>query len=472
MKISHCIAPVFFQIHSSIKQTSFTYFDLSGGRGSTKSSFVGIEIVQGMMRDPLANAVALRQTANTLRDSVFEQIGWAIEKLKVSQLWDYSYSPLKWVYKPTGQKILFRGCDDPVKIKSIKFKKGYPKYIWFEETQEFKCYSDIQSVCLTLMRSCFDDDDANYQGLTDDEILAKIEKDFPFVVFKTGNPPANKVHWYNIERKRIRKDKLSFHSTYLDVPKRWLTKAFLDEAEECKARNQIEYDNVFLGLDTGLEGLCYPMFSINKHVIDIENFKWRDGETVYKIICGCDGGTIRDATTLSPMALTNYNRVVRLPLFYYDPQSSGHQPLAASDQVSLMEQWLDYWLGRLQILNSSLVTIVVDSAAQDLVLEFNKHGKYQAVPVPKKDVLLDMKRVQGMLSTYLDVEKNIPYWQMINAGYIDPVTFKKISDDDKQIEEFYYIAIDEKTKKPVDGNDHATDGLKYGTYLIYYGGGY
>lgn len=452
IRLSNLIAPVFYEIHKSIKYNKdITYYDLDGGRGSTKSSFVGIEIVQGIMADYLkgiiSHGVILRQVANTLQDSVVEQIEWAINELGVSHLWKKKQKPLQWIYRPKAknkQIIKFFGCDDPTKIKSIKFSYGYPKWLWFEEVQEFKKMSDITSVVLSIMRK-----NPGYE-------------DARFIVFRSGNPKPELNHWWNIDRKYHRADRICHHSDYTMVPQEWLTKAFLEEAEEMKKRNFKEYQNIFLGLVVGSDGLAYPMFNVNKHVVPIKDFKWESYERVSQIICGCDGGTINDATTLNILCLTTLGRVVRLPGFYYDPQNYGHQPLAPVLQVKLMEQWLDYWLESFHV-RCDDITIVVDSAAQDLVLEFNNSTKYNAISVGKKDVVIDMKRLQNVYTAP-------DYFITINAGYIDPMSIGSelvtLGDNDMLIVEMFSIVVDPKTGKPIDGNDHMTDGLKYAVKAI------
>jgi PBSX family phage terminase large subunit len=105
-----------------------------------------------MMKDPMANTVVLRKVKDTLKDSVFEQLQWAIDALKVGNYWDAKHSPLELTYKPTGQKIIFRGADKPKKIKSIKFSKGYCKFIWYEELDEFSGMAEIRNINQSLMR--------------------------------------------------------------------------------------------------------------------------------------------------------------------------------------------------------------------------------------------------------------------------------------------------------------------------------
>ena len=126
VNISNIIAPSFYDLHRDVKKFIHTHYWLKGGRLSTKSSFISIEIILGIMKDPDANAVILRKIGDTLVDSVYAQLSWAIDKLAVSYAWELKVSPLKMIYLPTGQEILFRSAankDDYKKIKSIKIKK-------------------------------------------------------------------------------------------------------------------------------------------------------------------------------------------------------------------------------------------------------------------------------------------------------------------------------------------------------------
>ena len=449
VKISETIAPPFYKIWNSIKKGEFTEFDETGGRGSTKSSFISIAIVYGMMSDreagELTHAVILRQFGKDLRESVFEQIGWAIDVLNVGHLWKKKESPMKWVYMPKSkqpQEIRFRGCDDPKKVKSIKFRYGYPKYLWFEEKDQFKSAADCTSIKLSIARKNSDGEETE------------------FIQFSSYNPPQDASHWINIDARVKKPYRSQHHTDYRQVPPNWLTKAFLEEAETMKEVDINEYNHVFLGLVTGLKGLCYPQFDINKHVVDIEEFKFYKFERIERVICGCDSGTIADNSTLIPMMLTTAGRIVCLPTFCYDPQAFGHIPLAASKQAKLMEYWLDYWFKWVvqkhgEVITPDMVTIVVDSAAPDLILEFNTITKYNAMKVPNKDIIVDMRRHQGVLT--------VPgYFVLINAGYIDPTSMKWLGDYDMYIVEVSALVIDEKTKKPMDMNNHTIDGINYG----------
>ena len=137
-KVSELIAPAFHCVHRDVAAGRHTHYWLPGGRGSCKSSFVGIEIPMGLMRDAqkgvMSHAVALRRYGVTLRESVYAQLLWGINALGAADYWTTGVSPMALTYAPTGQRILFRGADDPMKVKSIKVDSGYIKYGWYEET--------------------------------------------------------------------------------------------------------------------------------------------------------------------------------------------------------------------------------------------------------------------------------------------------------------------------------------------------
>ena len=135
--IKSLIAPVFWKTHNQIKNHTYTHYWLPGGRGGTKSSFISLEIILGLMEHPGRHAIALRKVGVTLRESVFSQLEWAISTLGAYDKWEIRISPLSMTYKPNGNKIIFRGLDDTEKLKSIKLPKGYLAYAWFEELSEF-----------------------------------------------------------------------------------------------------------------------------------------------------------------------------------------------------------------------------------------------------------------------------------------------------------------------------------------------
>lgn len=227
-KLTDLIAPSFYHVHNNIKKQKYTHYMLGGGRGSTKSSFIGIEIPLGIMRDSEANAVILRQYSTTLRESVYTQLLWGIDKLGVSHYWKPTINPLRLTYLPTGQSILFSGLDDPQKIKSIKFRHGYAKFIWFEEMTQFRGMEEIRSVLQSLMRG--------------GEV---------FQVFYSYNPPANINNFVNQEALIDRPDRMIHKSDYRSVPAEWLGEPFIDEAKLLKERNPRAYQHEYIGEITG-----------------------------------------------------------------------------------------------------------------------------------------------------------------------------------------------------------------------------
>ena len=234
IRLSDLIAPQFYDIHWDILEGKHTHYKLYGGRGSTKSSFVSLEIIYGMMQDPNANAACFRKVGNTLAESVFEQLLWAIDALEVGHLWKVTLSPLRLTYKPTGQRIVFRGCDDPNKSKSIKLRKGYFKYIWYEETDEFSDISEIRNINQSLMRG-----------------------GKKFAVFYTYNPSKSKKNWVNRESEKQREDKYIHHSTYEKVPHDWLGEQFFLEAEHIKKMQLNVYRHEYMGEAIGTEGTVF-----------------------------------------------------------------------------------------------------------------------------------------------------------------------------------------------------------------------
>lgn len=235
IRLSNAVAPSFREMHRDIKCGGHTHYWLPGGRGSTKSSFVGIEIPLGIMRDEktgeITNAVVLRRYGVTLRDSVFAQILWGLHVLGVSHLWKATVSPLALTYKKSGQQILFRGADDPMKVKSIKVPVGYIKYAWYEEVNEFEGEEKIRSLNQSLMRG---------------------GRNFAF--FYTFNPPPSSRNWCNQYVSVSHPGTMVVHSTYLTVPREWLGEPFIVEAEHLKETKPTAYAHEYLGEVTGTGG--------------------------------------------------------------------------------------------------------------------------------------------------------------------------------------------------------------------------
>lgn len=239
--VTQHIAPVYMPLHEDIQAAAHQYYNLPGGRGSGKSSFCALEIVNGIMQDQTgdSSAIVFRRTANTMRESVFSQIAWAIDKLDVGDLWRGSVSPMCWTYRPTGAQILFRGLDDSSKLKSIKPRRGYFRFIWLEEFSELPGENFTRSVMQSVQRG----------GRN-------------FVTFRSFNPPINASNWANVFIARPDDRAITLHTSYLDVPAAWLGDDFILEAERLQEINEQAYRHEYLGEATGSGGEVFPNVTV------------------------------------------------------------------------------------------------------------------------------------------------------------------------------------------------------------------
>lgn len=192
-----------------------------GGRGSGKSSDIAIIMTQLLMRYPL-NAVGIRKIDNTLELSIFEQMKWAIELSEVSHLFKVNKSPMKITYKPRGNYMVFRGAQEPERIKSLKASNFPFAFVWIEELAEFKTEDEITTITNSILR-----------GELDDGLFYKF--------FFSYNPPKRKQSWVNkkYESAFLPANTFVHHSTYLDNP--YISRQFIEEAEAMKNRNSMRY---------------------------------------------------------------------------------------------------------------------------------------------------------------------------------------------------------------------------------------
>lgn len=358
VNLSEIIAPSFHEVHKDIKQGRHTHYVEKGGRGSTKSSFISEEIILGIMKDPLANAVALRKVKETLRDSVFEQLTWAIEILKVEDEWDIPKSKLELTYIPTGQKILFRGADKPKKIKSIKFSKGYCKYIWYEELDEFAGPEEIRIINQSLMRGGPE-----------------------FKVFYSYNPPRSIKSWVNEDVLIDRPDRLIHHSTYLDVPREWLGEQFLIEAEHLKKINEKAYEHEYLGEANGTGGEIFQ--NVKLRVITDEEIARFD-----RIRRGIDWGYSIDPFHYGVM---HYDKTRRKLYIFFEIHKVNLSNRKAAELIKAENK------------NNAMITC--DSAEPKSIAEMNSYGL----------------RVKGAKKGPDSVEYGIKFLQDLEEIIIDPV---------------------------------------------------
>lgn len=329
VRLSALIAPSFFDVYVLLKSGTYTHWWLKGGRGSTKSSFISIFLIMGVMADADANVVVLRQVADTLRSSVFEQYQWAIEKLGVSHLWKTRVNPLELEYLPTGQRIVFKGADKPAKLKSIKFKRGFAKFIHYEEVAEFKGSEAIRSINQSVMRG----------GL------------YQMAIY-TYNPPKSATNWVNqyVIDQGTRSDTYVNSSTYLTVPPEWLGDVFLAEAEETKRINPDVYAHEYLGEVVGTGAEVFTNITSREISDDEVN-------TFDKFYRGLDFGFAAD-----PLAYVEW---------YYD---SARKRLYAVNEVYGTGLSNDRATTDINNVNNMNDLIIADSAEPRTIAEFRAKG--------------------------------------------------------------------------------------------------
>lgn len=230
------VPDVFHKMIRDIRAKKHSEYILPGGRGSMKSSTISLIIPELLKNNPNMHALILRKVGNTIKDSVYAQMKWAIDKLNLNEEFTCKVSPMEITHKPTGQKIYFRGADDPLKIKSIKPEFGYIGIVWFEELDQFAGPEEIRNIQQSAIRG----GNEAYK-------------------FKSFNPPRSKNNWaneYTAEAEEKDDSALVVHSTYLnlDIEQEWLGDIFLADAEHLKEVNPDAYENEYLGKANGNGG--------------------------------------------------------------------------------------------------------------------------------------------------------------------------------------------------------------------------
>ncbi len=245
------------------------YRILKGGKASKKSATTALNFILRLMELPDSNLLVVRQIMNTHRDSTFAQLQWAQERLGVSSLWKNTLSPLEMVYKPTGQKIIFRGFDDVLKLASTTVSKGYLNFVWIEEGFEIAREEDFDKLDLSVPR-----------GTVPPHLYKQTTVTFN---------PWSETHWL---KKRFfdspNPDCDTFSTNYL-------VNEFLDETDRnifarMKKTNLRKYRVAGLGEWGISEGLVFENWQVGRLEIP------RDEEYKWKNFFGLDYGYSNDPT--------------------------------------------------------------------------------------------------------------------------------------------------------------------------------
>ena len=264
VRLKQIIPAVFWPVHRAISAGTVQEVVAKGGRGSGKSSYVSLELVYRLLRTPDCHAVVLRKVAGTLRNSVYNQILWAIDALGCGAYFRCTVSPMECTYLPTGQKILFFGLDDAGKLKSLKLPFGAVGLCWFEELDQFDGPEEVRNVEQSLLRG------GGYS-----------------LTFKSFNPPAMARSWANRYALQPRDGKLVHHSTYRDLPRAWLGERFWADAEHLKAVNPDAYRHEYGGEVVGSGAAVFANLTL-RTVTDAEL------ETFDRLYHGVDWGWYPD----------------------------------------------------------------------------------------------------------------------------------------------------------------------------------
>ena len=405
VRLTDLIAPAFYPVHWDIRNGCHTYYDLYGGRGSTKSSFISVELVMGIMEDPAANAIIFRKVGNTISTSVFEQVLWAIDALGVNDLWRTTVNPHKAIYKPTGQVILFRGLDKAKKLKSIKVSKGYIKYLWFEELDEFSGEEEIRSVQQSVLRG-----------------------GPQYIVFKSFNPPISRSNWANKYVLKPHRNAYRHKSCYLDVPPEWLGQQFFDDAEDLAQTNNRAYQHEYLGDAVGTGGEVFDNLEIRPITDD-------EISTFDNIFMGIDWGWYPDPFHWSKM---HYDSA-RKTLYIFDEMRCWKTSNAETWNRLVMQHG---------VTGHDLIT--ADSAEKKSVGDYREYGSLcrPAVKGP------DSRRYSYK---WLQSQKKI---------VIDPIRCPYASQEFPEYE-YERNSDDEIISGYPDGNDHSIDSVRYALERYY-----
>lgn len=255
--LSELITEHFYEVWGATHSPDILNIVAPGGRGSGKSSNLSIIVTQLVMSKPV-NAVVIRKTDNTLATSVYEQIKWAISEQGVGHLWKFTKSPMEAIYLPRGNKIIFRGAQNPERLKSLKDSQFPYAIAWIEELAEFKTEDEVTTITNSILRG-------------------KLPEGVQYKFFFSYNPPKRKRHWtnkkYSVSGRA--KNTLVHRSTYLDNPH--LAPAFIEEAKATQERNENRYRWEYLGEPIGSGVVPFDNLQFRKinddEMLNFDNFR-------------------------------------------------------------------------------------------------------------------------------------------------------------------------------------------------------
>lgn len=385
IRLSEKIGPAFYDVAHDVFLHGHTHYDFSGGRGSLKSSTVSVLVPLLLINNPGTHALVLRKVANTIRDSVYAQYIWAIGELGMAAYWEAKVSPMELIYKPTGQKIMFRGADDPMKIKSIKVPFGYIAVTHFEEKDQFAGRAEIRNILQSTMRG-----GSKYWN------------------FESYNPPISRDNWANKDSLEERPDRLCHKSTYLQAPPEWLGEQFIDEAEHLKKTDERAYQHEYLGIPVGTGGNVFDKLEL-REITDAEVAAF---DHIYQ---GVDWGYFPDPFAFIRLHYDRARETIYLLDEIYENKLSNEQ----SAQMILRKGYND-------------VRLICDSAEPKSVADFRamRLPAFEAIKGPgsveygmkflqRRTIVIDRKRTPHAYDEFVGYEYERNKDGDIISGYPD-----------------------------------------------------
>lgn len=416
------IIPMYKDVLGDIMNHSHTHYVFSGGRGSTKSTFISEAIPLLLLQHPNVHAVVFRKVGNTLKNSVFAQIIWGINKLGLDPLFKIPKSiasPI--VLKQTGQQILFIGLDDPQKIKSIKLPFGYIGITWWEELDQYSGEKELRTVLQSTMRG-----------------------GDKFWDFRSFNPPISIMNWAN----QYALDSMSrdntrvIQNTYLDVPEEWLGPAFIEEALDLKETNPRAYEHEYLGVPVGTGGNVFenvePMYMTDEMISHFD-----------RIYNGIDWGWYPDPLAFTKCHFDISRRNLYIFAEYRVNKTSNRDVFEylchnskLYDDAFICNQ--DYSVKQRHFLETDEI-VTADSAEPKSISDFRSYGGLGC---------------RGAEKGPDSVNYSMKWLQSLNHIYIDP---KRCPEALKEFANYEYERDkdDEIISGYPDANNHSIDSVRY-----------
>ena len=412
----------------SVWTTSKPYNVLKGGRNSFKSSVIALLLVYMMIpflvAGKKANVVVIRKVGNTIRDSVFLKIQWALNKFGLSGRFKATVSPFKIQDTVTGSCFYFYGQDDFQKLKSNDI--GNIIAVWYEEAAEFSSEEDFDQSNVTFMR--------------------QKHPDVDFVkFFWSYNPPRNPYNWINEWTDRVAdNDNYLVHSSsYLNDELGFVTEQMLEDIRRIKENDYDYYRYIYLGEPVGIGTNVYNM-DLFKRADKIP-----DGERVIGQLFAADTGHQQSATTCLHAVVTNRSNLYLVDNYYYSP--AGKVKKKAPSVLS--KELHDFVVKQTQKYpNVPVIEMTIDSAEGALRNQYLEDFGIRWHPVAKKKKIIMTEYVQSLLANgrfyYFPTENNLKYfieehkryqWDEKTVKDDDP---KVIKEDDHTCDAFQYMIVD------------------------------